>query len=253
MVATISNIDKEEYIDKRLNVDIIKNILSAHKGDTVPFSSCDWIVLQEDMLSIRLISKYLIAPLFFRVPHSRTIAEMEVNIIAQLRNLYSAYDVKTSDKNIQLDFLKFNDKETLLLCSQDVSWHLNQFAGTFLGYISLPSISDINVLYRQPLPASTTYEDTAFNSLTLRPNEAEDFNTFLAEDSTELNSYWIVTKDAAGHAHLAYINPEGERHFQHLGIHQNHTIMRGFRPVITLSKTIATGILKVLETEEKEQ
>ena len=252
MVTTISNIDKEDYIDKRLNTDMIKNILSAHQGDTVPFSSCDWIVLQEDMLSVRLISKYLITPLFFRVPHSKTIAEMEVNIIAQLKKVYSVYDFKTSNKNIQLDFLKFNDRELLLLCPQEVSWHLNQFTGSTAVYISLPSISDINILYRHSLPASTVYEDTAFNSLTLRPNETEDFDTFLAEDSTALNSYWIVTKDAAGHAHLAYINPEGERHFQHLGIHQNHTIMRGFRPVITLSKVTATGILKVLETGEKE-
>lgn len=252
MVTTISNIDKKEYIDKRLNADMIKNILSAHQGDTVPFSSCDWIVLHEDMLAIRLISKYLITPLFFRVPSLKTIAEMEVNIIAQLKKVYSSYGVKTNNKNIQLDFLKFNDRESLLLCLQDVSWHLNQFTGTASVYISLPSISDINILYRHSLPASTTYEDTSFNSLTLRPNEAEDFNTFLAEDSTALNSYWIVTKDAAGHAHLAYISPEGERHFQHLGLHQNHTIMRGFRPVITLSKTIATGILKVLETGEKE-
>lgn len=252
MVATISNIDSEEYIDKRLNADMIKNILSAHQGDTVPFSSCDWIVLYEDMLSVRLISKYLITPLFFRVPNLRTIAEMEVNIIDQLKKVYSSYGVKTNNKNIQLDFLNFNDRESLLLCLQDVSWHLNQFTGTASVYISLPSISDINILYRHSLPASTTYEDTSFNLLALRPNEAEDFNTFLAEDSTALNSYWIVTKDAAGHAHLAYINPEGERHFQLLGLHQNHTIMRGFRPVITLSKTIATGILKVLETGKEE-
>ena len=252
MVATISNIDKEEYIDKRLNADMIKNILSAHQGDTVPFSSCDWIVLHEDMLSIRLISKYLITPLFFRVPSLKTIAEMEVNVIAQLKKIYSSYGVKTNNKNIRLDFLEFNDRESLLLCLQDVSWHLNQFTGTASAYISLPSISDINILYRQSLPAATTYEDTSFNLLALRPNETEDFNTFLAEDSTALNSYWIVTEDAAGHAHLAYISPKGERHFQHLGLHQNHTIMRGFRPVITLSKTIATGILKVLETGKEE-
>ena len=253
MVSTISNIDKEEYIGKRLNADIIKNILSAHQGDTVPFSSCDWIVLHEDMLSVRLISKYLITPLFFRVPSLRTIAEMEVNVIAQLKKIYSAYDsMKRSNKNIQLDFLEFNDRESLLLCLQDVSWHLNQFTGTASAYISLPSVSDINILYEKSLPVSTVYEDTSFNLLALRPNEAEDFNTFLAEDSTALNSYWIDTKDAAGHAHLAYISPEGERHFQHLGLHQNHTIMRGFRPVITLSKAIATGILRVLETGEKE-
>ena len=36
MVTTISNIDSEEYIDKRLNADMIKNILSARQGDTVP-------------------------------------------------------------------------------------------------------------------------------------------------------------------------------------------------------------------------
>ena len=252
MVTTISNIDKEECIDKRLNADMIKNILSAHQGDTVPFSSCDWIVLHEDMLAIRLISKYLITPLFFRVPSLKTIAEMEVNIIAQLKKVYSSYGVKTNNKNIQLDFLKFNDRESLLLCLQDVSWHLNQFTGTASVYISLPSVSDINILYRHSLPVSTVYEDTSFNLLALRPNEAEDFNTFLAEDSTALNSYWIVTKDAAGHAHLAYISPKGERHFQLLGLHQNHTIMRGFRPVITLSKTIATGILKVLETGKEE-
>lgn len=253
MVATISNIDKKEYIDKRLNIDMIKNILSARPGDTIPFSSCDWIVLHEDMLSVRLISKYLITPLFFRVPHSKTIAEMEVNIIEQLKKVYYSYDyMKINNKNMRLDFLEFNDKESLLLCPQDVSWHLNQFRGTASVYISLPSVSDINILYRQSLPTSTTYEDTTFNLLALRPNEAEDFNTFLAEDSTAINSYWIVTKDAAGHAHLAYINPEGERHFQHLGLHQNHTIMRGFRPVITLSKAMATGCLKALEKEEEE-
>ena len=164
MVATISNIDKEEYIDKRLNIDIIKNILSAHQGDTVPFSSCDWIVLHEDMLSVRLISQYLITPLFFRVPSLKTIAEMEVNIIVQLRNIYSAYDsMKIKNKNIRIDFLEFNDRESLLLCPQDVSWHLNQFTGTASVYISLPSVSDINLLYRQSLPVATTYEDTSFN------------------------------------------------------------------------------------------
>ena len=99
MVATISNMDKEEYIDKRLTANMVKNILSAHQGDTIPFASCDWIVLYEDMFCVRLISKYLITPLFFRVPHSKTIAEMEVNIIAQLKKVYSAYDFKTSNKN----------------------------------------------------------------------------------------------------------------------------------------------------------
>lgn len=253
MVATISNMDNKEYIDKRLTSDIVKNILSARQGDTIPFSSCDWIVLHEDMLSVRLISKYLITPLFFQVPHSRTIAEMEVNIITQLRNIYSAYDsMKIKNKHIRIDFLEFNDRESLLLCPQDVSWHLNQFTGTASVYISLPSVSDINILYSHSLPASTVYEDTSFNLLALRSNETEDFNTFLAEDSASLNSYWVVTKDAAGHARLAYISPEGERHFQYLGIYQNHTIMRGFRPVITLSKAMATGCLKVLEKEEKE-
>ena len=243
-MTIISEPINESYFKDRLNQKDLELLYKSCQGDTIPFGSCDWIVLYNGNNGIKLISKYILSPVMIYTKSST------VSINSQVSDIYAIYNfnlsTQTSNGVVAFQSFNFSKEEIYILKKQDVSWQLGKEAGSQKSFLSFPLIADIFALSKIKAVTGinclkSTYEDYSFDNfkLTMKNNDFKNcFEEFLSEESEELDSYWYINSTQIpyknGVSVLSFINKEG----QMTSINDTKTdlAIRGFRPTIIIDK-----------------
>ena len=243
-MTIISEPINESYFKDRLNQKDLELLYKSCQGDTIPFGSCDWIVLYNGNNGIKLISKYILSPVMIYTKSST------VSINSQVSDIYAIYNfnlsTQTSNGVVAFQSFNFSKEEIYILKKQDVSWQLGKEAGSQKSFLSFPLIADILALSKIKAVTGinclkSTYEDYSFDNfkLAMKNNDFKNcFEEFLSEESEELDSYWYINSTQIpyknGVSVLSFINKEG----QMTSINDTKTdlAIRGFRPTIIIDK-----------------
>ena len=243
-MTIISEPINESYFKDRLNQKDLKLLYESNQGDTVPFGSCDWIVLYNGDNGIKLISKYILSPVMFYTKSPT------VSINSQVSDMYAIYNfnlsTQTSNGVVAFQSLNFSKEEIYILNQQDVSWQLGKEAGSQKSFLSFPLIADILALSKIKAVTGinclkSSYEDYSFDGfkLAMTDNDFKNyFKEFLSEDSEELDSYWYIDSTQIpyknGIAMLSFINKKGQT--TSINDTKADLAIRGFRPTIIINK-----------------
>lgn len=243
-MTIISEPINESYFKDRLNQKDLELLYESNQGDTVPFGSCDWIVLYNGNNGIKLISKYILSPVMIYTKSPT------VNINSQISNIYAIYDfnllTQTSNGVVAFQSFNFSKEEIYILNKQDVSWQLGKEAGSQKSFLSFPLLADILALSKITAVTGinclkSSYEDYGFDSfkLAMADNDFKNyFKEFLSEDSEELDSYWYIDSTQIpyknGIAMLSFINKKGQT--TSINDTKADLAIRGFRPTIIINK-----------------
>lgn len=243
-MTIISEPINESYFKDRLNQRDLELLYKSCEGDTVPFGSCDWIVLYNGANRIKLISKYILSPVMIYTKPST------VDINSQVSDIYAIYDfnlsTQTSGGVVAFQSFNFSKEEIYILKKQDVSWQLGKEAASQKSFFSFPLLSDILALSKITAAKGinclkSAYEDYSFDSfkLAMKNNDFKNyFEEFLSEDSEELDSYWYIDSTQIpyknGISMLSFINKKGQ--MTSINDTKADLAIRGFRPTIIINK-----------------
>ena len=244
-MTIISEPINESYFKDRLNQRDLELLYKSCEGDTVPFGSRDWIVLDNSANGIKLISKYILSPVMIYTKSPT------ISINSQISDIYAIYDfnvpAQTSNDVVAFQSFNFSKEEIYMLKKQDVSWQLGKEAASQKSFLSFPLIADILALSKITAVTDikclkSTYEDYSFDSfkLAMKNNDFKScFEEFLSENSEELGSYWYIDSTQIpyknGIAMLSFINKDGEL-ITDIENTQTNLSIRGFRPTILINK-----------------
>ena len=119
-MTIISEPINESYFKDRLNQRDLELLYESCEGDTVPFGSRDWIVLDNSANGIKLISKYILSPVMIYTKSPT------ISINSQISDIYAIYDfnvpAQTSNDVVAFQSFNFSKEEIYMLKKQDVSW-----------------------------------------------------------------------------------------------------------------------------------
>lgn len=244
-MTIISEPINESYFKDRLNQRDLELLHKSCEGDTVPFGSCDWIVLYNSANGIKLISKYILSSLMFYTKSPT------VSINSQVSDVYVTYDFKlpaqtSTDGAVVFRSFNFSKEEIYMLKKQDISWQLGKEAGSQKSFLSFPLLADILALSKITAVKGinylkSSYEDYSFANIKLLITHngfKNCFEEYLSENSQELDSYWYIDSTQIpyknGVAMLSFINKEGQ--MTSINDTKADLAIRGFRPTIIINK-----------------